>query len=31
MTLPSEAALPVFTDIKELVLISSDTLKSLLF
>lgn len=31
MTLPSEAVLPVFTDIKELVLISSDTLKSLLF
>lgn len=31
MTLPSEARLPVFTDIKELVLISFDTLKSLLF
>lgn len=31
MTLQSEAGLPLFTDIKELVLISSDTLKSLLF
>lgn len=31
MTPPSEVGLPVFTDIKELVLISSDTLKSLLF